>query len=280
MVVFSVSITNSMDMNLSKLWEIVEDSRVWRAAVPGIAKSQTQLSDWTTTLWLCYCVITAVFTLSKVGVNFKQQTYIFAHQLVSSGGKVRWATGLLCWPTWAASIVLALNAQVSLFQGWFEGLGLPLLGTVLLPRNSPTLKGKSTSPENVWNCREKVLKASILCTSKSRLWDHPSTQHHVVSENPKGNTVSEVQDACCLCVPATDCTHVAYINPTFTMCCLVCTHCFTELSCLDTSPISLGWQKGPRFLAPPTPRCLELDMPHPPPDHTPKALLSPPVTQS
>ena len=45
MVVFSVSITNSMDMNLSKLWEIVEDSRVWRAAVHGIAKSQTQLSD-------------------------------------------------------------------------------------------------------------------------------------------------------------------------------------------------------------------------------------------
>ena len=39
------SITDSMDMNLSKLWEIAEDRRGWRAAVYGIARSQTQLSD-------------------------------------------------------------------------------------------------------------------------------------------------------------------------------------------------------------------------------------------
>ena len=38
-------ITNSMDMNLSKLLEIVEDRGAWRDAVPGVGKSQTQLSD-------------------------------------------------------------------------------------------------------------------------------------------------------------------------------------------------------------------------------------------
>ena len=36
-----VSITDSVDMNLSKLWEIVEDRGAWHAAVHGVAKSQT-----------------------------------------------------------------------------------------------------------------------------------------------------------------------------------------------------------------------------------------------
>ena len=43
------SITNSTDMNLSKLWEIVKDRGAWDAAVHGIEKNQTQLSNWTTT---------------------------------------------------------------------------------------------------------------------------------------------------------------------------------------------------------------------------------------
>ena len=61
-------IIDSMDMSLSKLWEIVKDRAAWHALVHGIAKSRTWFSDWTAAFleyFLCFSVVLCACVLRQ-----------------------------------------------------------------------------------------------------------------------------------------------------------------------------------------------------------------------
>ena len=69
-------ITDSMDVSLSELWELVMDREAWHAAIHGVAKSRTRLSDWTE---LSNLVLLSAYCLPNPALFF---FFAFRHYLI------------------------------------------------------------------------------------------------------------------------------------------------------------------------------------------------------
>ena len=145
--------TDSMDMNLGKLQEMVRDRETWYAAIHGVMKNQTWLSDWTTTPMTSLGKGVLIFSLSFLTTALRK--WLRQERICPA-----------MWETWVQSL------------GWEDPLeeGNPIQYTCL--ENS--LEQRKLAGYSPWGCKESDMTEQLSTAQQERVISHSS-----VSWNPK-----------------------------------------------------------------------------------------------